>query len=144
MTQVPLHPQLRLRPVRNPHLRRPSREHPVFGKLEYVNTDGGWWKGTTTIDGTAVRVDVQEMTNIAIEALDRAGSFVTWIQSNGSVLRRHIGSELLAGNVFELQQSGHGALSVSQLPDTNLLHPFMLVIWTSQRSQRMLGSPYRQ
>ena len=39
-TEMDVHPKLRLRPKRNPHLRRPIRQHPTFGELEYVNRSG--------------------------------------------------------------------------------------------------------
>ncbi|MBC7855642.1 MAG: hypothetical protein IAF94_19600 [Pirellulaceae bacterium] len=129
MTPAPLHPQLRLRPVRNPHLRRPSLEYPVLGKLEYVNTDGGWWQGTTEIDGTCVRTDVNKMSsNLASEEFDPAGRFLTWIRGNGARLRQYIAEELSAGNVFELQKISRGPILPSDLPNLSLLRPFMLII----------------
>jgi len=142
MAQAPLHPQLRLRPVRNPYLRRPSREDEILGKLEYINFDWGWWQGTTMIDGVRARLDIETSSpNVAAEDWRSAGQFLDWIQSKSSMLRQHVAEELTAGNAWGDTAANAGLVKSekmsppSYLPDLNLLQPFIVVIYPNSFAQ---------
>jgi hypothetical protein len=93
------HPKLRCRLPPNPRLKRPTREHPVLGRLEYVNRNGAWWQSVSIIAGSHVRLDLQHPSAKLDDAtMDAASQQLSWIQSHHSDVLRHAALQLERGH----------------------------------------------
>lgn len=91
------HPKLCHRPKPRPVRNRPKKEHPVLGKLEFVNESPGWWQSSVMIDDANVRIDVQHNARVTDELLDAAANLLSWIANNVDRLRDYATDELSAG-----------------------------------------------
>jgi hypothetical protein len=133
-----IHPKLCSRPKPNPGLKRPMLEHPVLGAMEYINRDGGWWQGTTSIARSPVRLDLQRGANVPAKALNAAAGMLQWVQQHESEIRSFAERELKAGAArSNLVQHVKG---IPKLKDTDslvkLLVPDMVVLWDAAAELR--------
>ena len=121
--------QLRKRPVRNPRLKRPIREHATLGKIEYVNYDGGWGQGGKSIGDEWVRIDVQQMANIDSATLDRSAEYVDRIQQNRSAFIDFVRHRLLHGPIDDFDPEEFLKATDDDISHLPLLRIYMLVLW---------------
>jgi len=128
-----VHPNLCLRSVPNPNLKRPTREHQILGRLEYINRDGGWWQSTNRLDGMLVRVDVQFDMRVTAQELDASAELLTWTQQNISMLRSFAKRELANGTYrIGLVGGPHECYTDGDVVDS--LRPYLIVIWSDSVS----------
>ena len=129
------HPELCLRPRRNPHLKRPTHEHPVLGTLEYVNQDGGWWQSETRIAGEFVRLDFQQDGRISPAALDFASEMLLWVQSDERDVRYYVAEQLARGNFTSNFKDSHDE-KLDDLSVLDSLRPCMIILWDDRAELR--------
>jgi hypothetical protein len=100
------HPGLRLRTKPNPHLRRPSSEHALLGKVIFNNKEPTWQTSDFEIvPGNKATYSFylgREAARISAEELDVAANWLTLFRSNESSLRQQAGKSLVNGAYKEL------------------------------------------
>jgi hypothetical protein len=98
---------------------RPTREHPVLGKLEYVNQNGQWWQSQVRVSGQLVRLDFHPPSGVRLtnEDLVTGTILFEWIRDNEARLRDNAFADL------RKQPDISGALTAS------LARPYMIWLW---------------
>lgn len=100
------HAGLRLRAKPNPHLRRPSSEHALLGRVNFNNKEPTWQTSDFEIvPGNRAKFSFyfgRESARISSEELDAAANWLALFRSNESSLRQQAGKSLVNAAYKEL------------------------------------------
>ena len=122
------HPSLCNRPKPKTQPQRPAKVHPIFGRLEYINRDGGWWQSTVPMADRPTRVKLVQRARLSDDVIDSAACFLSWILKNQQQVRAHLGRELSNG-VYRSNMEKHPC---DKLADSSLLeaiYPCEIVLY---------------
>lgn len=126
------HPRLPVRPIRNPNLKRPTRNHPLLGEIEFVSGNGTWWESKHPLGfgDTFVKYDCSRTGPLTPEMLDASAAFFTKVSANEVLIREEIACRLTRGEYRDTAWKPDTPKDLPKLKDPNVaqaIRPFLFI-----------------